>query len=168
MLNHEREKLAQIDRALARIDDGTYGVCPSVRQCHREDAVDGVPACHYVHDMQAARGTSVDSDKRTSDQPGTVLTSRRVWAVFAVVAVVLYISDQLSKRAAVEHLTGRADVHVVGELFQLHLTRNPGAAFSLGTEFHRRSDLPGDRRDGRRTGREPQGRRPRLGGGPGR
>jgi len=64
-----------------------------------------------------------------------VLTSRRAWAVFAVVAVTLYVADQLSKRAAVEHLTGRSDVKVVGELLQLHLTRNPGAAFSLGTGF---------------------------------
>jgi len=29
VLNNEREKLAQIDRALARIDDGTYGICES-------------------------------------------------------------------------------------------------------------------------------------------
>ncbi|THV18797.1 TraR/DksA family transcriptional regulator [Nocardioides caeni] len=29
VLNSEREKVAQIDRALARIDDGTYGVCES-------------------------------------------------------------------------------------------------------------------------------------------
>ena len=29
VLNNEREKLAQIDRALARIDNGTYGVCES-------------------------------------------------------------------------------------------------------------------------------------------
>ena len=29
LLNNEREKLAQIDRALARIADGTYGVCES-------------------------------------------------------------------------------------------------------------------------------------------
>jgi DnaK suppressor protein len=29
VLNIEREKVAQIDRALARIDDGTYGVCES-------------------------------------------------------------------------------------------------------------------------------------------
>ena len=55
--------------------------------------------------------------------------------MFAAVAVLLYIGDQLSKRAAVEHLTGRDDVHVVGDLLQLHLTRNPGAAFSLGTSF---------------------------------
>jgi signal peptidase II len=64
-----------------------------------------------------------------------VLTSRRAWTVFAVVAAVLYVTDQLSKRAAVDHLTGRADVSVVGDLLQLHLTRNPGAAFSLGTGF---------------------------------
>jgi len=64
-----------------------------------------------------------------------VLTSRRAWAVFAVVAVTLYVADQLAKRAAVERLSGRTDVNVVGELLQLHLTRNPGAAFSLGTGF---------------------------------
>ena len=29
VLNSERDKLAQIERALARIDDGTYGVCES-------------------------------------------------------------------------------------------------------------------------------------------
>ncbi len=86
--------------------------------------------------MQAARGTSVDSSESgPADHPRTVLTSRRSWAVFAVVAVVLYLIDQLSKRAAVEQLTDRDDVRVVGELLQLHLTRNPGAAFSLGTEF---------------------------------
>ena len=29
VLNSERDKLAQIERALVRIDDGTYGVCES-------------------------------------------------------------------------------------------------------------------------------------------
>jgi RNA polymerase-binding protein DksA len=29
VLSSERDKLAQIDRALARIDDGSYGVCES-------------------------------------------------------------------------------------------------------------------------------------------
>ncbi len=85
--------------------------------------------------MQAARGTSVDKDSGSSDHRRNVLTSRRAWTVFAVVAAVVYAADQLSKRAAVEHLTGRDDVHVVGDLLQLHLTRNPGAAFSLGTSF---------------------------------
>ena len=85
--------------------------------------------------MQAARGTSVDSDRESVGHRRTVLTSRGAWTLFAVVAAALYAADQLSKRAAVEHLTGRDDVRVVGELLQLHLTRNPGAAFSLGTSF---------------------------------
>ncbi|WP_246372587.1 signal peptidase II [Nocardioides pelophilus] len=65
-----------------------------------------------------------------------MLASRRAWTGFAVVAGVLYAADQFSKRAAVEHLSDRdEDIQVVGDLLQLHLTRNPGAAFSLGTEF---------------------------------
>jgi RNA polymerase-binding protein DksA len=32
VLNNERDMLAQIDRALARIDDGTYGVCEACGQ----------------------------------------------------------------------------------------------------------------------------------------
>ena len=33
------------------------------------------------------------------------------------------------------HLDGRPDVPLVGDLLVLHLTRNPGAAFSTGTEY---------------------------------
>lgn len=32
VVNIERDKLAQIDRALARIDDGSYGVCESCQE----------------------------------------------------------------------------------------------------------------------------------------
>ena len=86
--------------------------------------------------MQAARGTSVDSsDSGGADRRGSVLASRAAWAVFAVVAATLYVADQLSKRAAVEHLARGEHVPVIGDLLRLHLTRNPGAAFSLGTEF---------------------------------
>jgi signal peptidase II len=86
--------------------------------------------------MQAARGTSVDgSDSGPADPGRPALASGRAWAAFACVAAGLYTADQLSKRAAVAHLTDRDDVHVVGDVLQLHLTRNPGAAFSLGTGF---------------------------------
>ncbi|MEL4504118.1 signal peptidase II [Luteococcus sp. H138] len=40
--------------------------------------------------------------------------------------------DQLTKYLAVEHLDPQRPVRVIGELLQLHLIRNPGAAFSLG------------------------------------
>ena len=67
--NNEREN-AGPDRARAGRASTTarYGVCESLRQPDRQDAVDGVPACHTVPDMQAARGTSLSSSD--PDDPG--------------------------------------------------------------------------------------------------
>ena len=45
-----------------------------------------------------------------------------------------YAIDVATKAIAVEKLSG-ADVELVGPWLVLHLTRNPGAAFSTGTEF---------------------------------
>ncbi|GAA4108208.1 signal peptidase II [Nocardioides fonticola] len=55
--------------------------------------------------------------------------------IVAVVALLAYAVDVVTKLLAVEHLTGRADVQLVGEILQLRLTRNPGAAFSTGTGY---------------------------------
>jgi len=81
--------------------------------------------------MQAARGTSVEAGAGTIAPPRRA----RLWGLFAAVAAVLYASDVITKIIAVERLSGRPDVSVVGEVLQLHLTRNPGAAFSTGTQF---------------------------------
>jgi signal peptidase II len=58
---------------------------------------------------------------------------RGLLALLAGTAVAVVVVDQLSKAWAVEGLTGRGRVDLVGELFGLRLTRNPGAAFSLAT-----------------------------------
>ncbi len=81
--------------------------------------------------MQAARGTSVDPGGTTTSPPRH---ARLRW-LFAAVAAGLYAVDVTTKIVAVERLTDHPDVHVVGEILQLHLTRNAGAAFSLGTQF---------------------------------
>jgi signal peptidase II len=52
-----------------------------------------------------------------------------------VVAIVAYAIDVVTKTLAVEKLSGGADVELLGSWLVLHLTRNPGAAFSTGTEF---------------------------------
>ncbi len=70
--------------------------------------------------MQAARGTPVGPTTR-----------RRL--VFASVALTAYAVDQVSKLLAVDRLEGRPDVRVIGDVLQLHLAYNPGAAFSTGT-----------------------------------
>jgi signal peptidase II len=83
--------------------------------------------------MQAARGTSLsplDSAESTS-----ATARRRSIGVFALVAAVLYVTDQVTKHLAVAHLTGEPNKPLVGDLLQLNLTRNPGAAFSTGTSF---------------------------------
>lgn len=72
-------------------------------------------------DMQAEAGT-----------PLTHAHPRRTTLVFLVAAGWL-ILDQVTKWWAESALTRGESVPLVGELLQLHLTYNSGAAFSLGT-----------------------------------
>jgi signal peptidase II len=55
--------------------------------------------------------------------------------MFLLVACVLYALDVTTKIVAVERLSDRGTVEVFGSWFGLHLTRNPGAAFSTGTSY---------------------------------
>jgi signal peptidase II len=82
--------------------------------------------------MQAARGASL----KPSDPVDPHTTSRRLDArlVFAAIAVLAYAVDQLSKQWAMRELAD-GDVPLLGDWFTLHLTFNPGAAFSTGTGF---------------------------------
>lgn len=52
-----------------------------------------------------------------------------------MVAAVALVADLVTKALAVHRLPGRPPVHLVGDLVELTLTRNPGAAFSTGTSF---------------------------------
>ena len=51
-----------------------------------------------------------------------------------MVGAAAYAVDIATKQWALSALTDR-DIPVVGDFLVLHLTRNPGAAFSTGTEF---------------------------------
>ena len=82
--------------------------------------------------MQAARGASLNH----SDQVDPVPTRPRVDArlVFAAVALLAYGLDLASKQWALSELAD-GDIPVLGDWFIFHLTFNPGAAFSTGTDF---------------------------------
>ncbi|MGV8844916.1 signal peptidase II [Tessaracoccus sp.] len=72
--------------------------------------------------MQAARGTTL-----TRTRSGSAL-------LLAIgVGVLGYSVDQLTKALALQNLTPRQPVEVLGPLLRLTLIRNPGAAFSLGS-----------------------------------
>ncbi len=83
--------------------------------------------------MQAARGTSL-SDDAHPEPSATTRGSGRLRLHFAAVALVIYLVDLVTKIIAVDELADR-DVALVGDFLVLHLTRNPGAAFSTGTQF---------------------------------
>lgn len=51
----------------------------------------------------------------------------------ALTAASIVVVDQIAKALAVELLSNRAPVRVLGPLLSLDLVRNPGAAFSFGT-----------------------------------
>jgi signal peptidase II len=78
---------------------------------------------------QAATGPHADS---RAD-----VTSARPLAVALIAATVLVVValDQITKHLAVERLDGEPPVRLLGGLLYLDLTRNSGAAFSIGTNF---------------------------------
>jgi signal peptidase II len=55
--------------------------------------------------------------------------------VLAAVAAFVLAADALSKIIVVAHLRPEQPVHILGDVFDLWLTRNPGAAFSVGTSY---------------------------------
>lgn len=87
--------------------------------------------------MQAARGASLtgDQDGPEPEVPAPLPSRGRHLALFAAVALAAYAVDVVTKIIAVDRLTDRPDVEVVGDVLVLHLVRNPGAAFSTGTAF---------------------------------
>jgi len=85
--------------------------------------------------MQAARGTSLNESDTTPTSVPAPTGRTRLWAIFGVTAIACWALDVVTKLVAVDRLTGRGRVDVLGDAFGLHLTRNAGAAFSTGTAF---------------------------------
>jgi signal peptidase II len=83
--------------------------------------------------MQAARGASLTSSDAGPSGP-EASARRAARTILVVVALTAYVVDVASKAWAVERLP-QGDIEVLGDWLVLHLVRNPGAAFSTGTEF---------------------------------
>ncbi len=82
--------------------------------------------------MQTTRGTSL------TDEPASPPRNRsgnRVITVWAIVALTVFGADQLTKWWAERSLGDGQPRPLVGDLLQLRLTHNPGAAFSVGTGY---------------------------------
>lgn len=76
--------------------------------------------------MQAARGAAVAAEP--SADPAT--PRRRRW--LATTALVVLVADVVAKAIVVAKLSDRPPVRVFGHALEFVVTRNPGAAFSVG------------------------------------
>ncbi len=79
--------------------------------------------------MQAARGASLSDADTQAPRP----SRNRRTLLLACVAASVYAVDQITKYLVVAHLEGRRTITVVPSVVHLEVTRNPGAAFSIGT-----------------------------------
>jgi signal peptidase II len=64
---------------------------------------------------------------------GTAPGRKRRIAVLVGVAAFVLAADIITKAIVVSHLRPDQPVHLLGNVFEFWLTRNPGAAFSVGT-----------------------------------
>ena len=82
--------------------------------------------------MQTTSGTSLSGSDPDAELKDPDRKPRRFGLLIAI-AVVAYGIDLVTKTLAVSNLAGQPPIEVLGDFLQLRLTRNPGAAFSLGT-----------------------------------
>jgi signal peptidase II len=59
--------------------------------------------------------------------------SVRALVILAIVALCVYLVDQMAKVLVVQNLFEGQQVQVLGQLLQFHFVKNPGAAFSIGS-----------------------------------
>ena len=64
---------------------------------------------------------------------GRARVSIAALGTLAVVAVVVYVLDRVSKYLVIQNLELRQPVEVLGEFLKFYYVENPGAAFSLGS-----------------------------------
>jgi signal peptidase II len=58
--------------------------------------------------------------------------SIRALAILGVVALCVYLADQIAKLLVVQNLYEGQQIQVLGQLLQFHFVKNAGAAFSIG------------------------------------
>ena len=82
-----------------------------------------------------AEGRAPLTDGLHPEEPPDGATRKRRVGLFVVVAVAVFLADQLSKVFVVAWMPDRLPIRLLGGLLTVTYTRNPGAAFSVGTGF---------------------------------
>src|SRR6202453_254688 len=104
-----------------------------LRQADRQGAPAGVPPGDPVRSVQAAPGTSLNG-ARHAGAPGATGRPLRIGLLIGV-AVFVIAADVISKSIVVAKMSDRGPIRLLGGLLTITLTRNGGAAFSIGTSM---------------------------------
>jgi signal peptidase II len=83
----------------------------------------------------AADTPSTMTDASDAGSRSAPARSPRAIAVLAIAAVIVVLGDLVTKQLALSNLDGREPARLLGGLVYLSLTRNSGAAFSLGSDY---------------------------------
>ena len=87
-----------------------------------------------MHAMQVQAGAPLIPSRVTSEIIKPRSPSRRpLFVGLIMTAAAIYLADQLTKAWASANLDPDQPRELIGSVLQLNLTRNPGAAFSIGT-----------------------------------
>jgi signal peptidase II len=78
-------------------------------------------------------GAGQQDEQDPGQGPAGTLPRQRRMAVLAAVAAFVLAADIITKAVVVAHLRPDQPVHLIGNVLTFWLTRNPGAAFSVGT-----------------------------------
>jgi signal peptidase II len=86
--------------------------------------------------MQTVGGAalSTETEETVGEHPAPPARRRAVWILLATAAVSVLV-DQSTKQLALSHLEDGGPVRLLGGAVYLSLTRNSGAAFSLGSDY---------------------------------
>jgi signal peptidase II len=87
-----------------------------------------------VRGVQTAGGATLSTEGPAEERAHSPARPRRVGILLGV-AVFVIAADVISKAVVVSRLAGKPPVHVIGTFLELVLTRNSGAAFSIGTSM---------------------------------
>jgi signal peptidase II len=87
-----------------------------------------------MYDMQIQAGAPLITSPSANESVTPSSTPRRLlYLALVIVAVPVYVADQLTKAWATANLQPDQPRELIGSVLQLNLIRNSGAAFSIGT-----------------------------------
>jgi signal peptidase II len=86
-----------------------------------------------VTDLATEPASTADQTAAGEAAPTKAIAHRTALIIFGVVAVVVIVLDLITKQLVVAHLTEGEPKRLLGGAVYLSLTRNGGAAFSMGT-----------------------------------